>query len=64
MSRIDTSGLDRSVRPGTRSAGHPELSNYPLDTGIWPESNTCSGDPAEVAGSEVNAHLGNPESYF
>jgi hypothetical protein len=37
----------------------PIVPTYPLDTGIRPESNTCSGGPCGVPDSEVNAHLGN-----
>ena len=58
---------DRAVRGRSRSSmGHrvrrtPRiLPTYPLDTGIRPESNTCSGGPGEVPDGEVNAHLGNP----
>ena len=57
---------DRAVRgPSRRSIGHrvrrmpPIVPTYPLDTGIRPESNTCSGGPCGVPDSEVNAHLGN-----
>ncbi len=31
-----------------------------LDTGIRPESNTCSGGPGGVRNGTVSAHLGNP----
>ncbi|HWT82909.1 MAG TPA: hypothetical protein VN648_29350, partial [Candidatus Methylomirabilis sp.] len=60
MSRIGPSGVDRGVRTGIRYAGRPDLSDYLLDKGIRHESNTCSGDPGEVAEGEVNTHLGNP----
>jgi hypothetical protein len=48
------SGVHRDVRSGTRPTGRPDFSDNPLDTGIRPESNTCSGDPGEVAEGEVN----------
>src|SRR4051812_43257467 len=34
----------------------PILPTYLLDTGIRPESNTCSGGPGGVPYGEVNAH--------
>ena len=60
MSRIEASGVHRGVRSGIRSAGRPDFSDYPLDTGIPTESDTCSGDTSEVVAGEANAHLGNP----
>ena len=36
--------------------------DYPLDSGIRPESNGRSGGPGEVADGTVSAHLGNPGS--
>ena len=62
MSRIGPSGVDRGVRTGIRYAGRPDLSDYLLDKGIRHESNTCPGDPGEVADGESDAHLGNPGS--
>ena len=46
-----------------RASGVPDIPispNYPLDTGIRPASNTCSGEPGMITDGEVNAHLGNP----
>ena len=60
---IGPSGFHQGVRSGTRPAGRPSCSDYPLDAGIRPASNTCSEDPGEVAEGEVNAHLGNPGSW-
>ena len=48
--------FDRATRP-------PDLSDYPLDMGIRPESNTCSGGLGEVADGEVNVNLGNPRLF-
>src|SRR4051794_31791562 len=33
---------------------------FSLDTGMWPVSNACSGDPGEVADGDGDAHPGNP----
>ena len=46
-----------------RASGVPDAPispTYPLDTGIRPASNTCSGEPGMIADGQVNAHLGNP----
>jgi hypothetical protein len=38
-----------------------QLPLYPLDAGVRPESNACSGGKGEVPHCNVNDHLGNPE---
>ena len=52
----------RRIRSPRTTSLTPDFSDYPLDAGIRPEFNTCSGDPGEVAEGEVNAHPGNPGS--
>ena len=47
-------------RTGIRLADRSDLADFPLDTGMRPVSNACSGEPGEVPDDEVNAHLGNP----
>src|SRR4051794_19448502 len=61
MSRIGPCGVHRGVRSGSRTAGRPDFSEDPLDTGIRPASNPCWGDPGDVADGEVNAHLEIPD---
>ena len=53
----------RSIRPKRANslAGDPEIAAV-LDTGNWFEFNAFSGGEDEIAGGEVNAHLGNPGS--
>ncbi len=62
---VEDRGRQGSIKAFDRAPGPPDVppcSDYPLDAGIRPASNTCSGDPGEVAEGEVNAHLGNPGS--
>ena len=63
MSRIGPSGVHRGVRSGTRPTGRPYFSDYPLDTGIRPESNRRSGGPGEVPVGTVSVPLGNPGKH-
>ena len=53
--------------PSVCSDGHPACRprrsrRFSLDTGMRLVSNASSGEPGEVPGDEVNAHLGNPGS--
>ena len=41
----------------------PIISRLLLDRGIRPDSNTCSGDPSEIADGEAKAHPGNPGRF-
>ena len=46
-----------------KSARGPMISRFLLDRGIRPESNTCSGDPSEIADGEATSHRANAGQF-
>src|SRR5262249_14224682 len=60
--RCRSSGRAETIEAFDRASGPPDapaLADLPLDMGIRPASNACSGSAGAVPDTEVNPHLGN-----